>query len=396
MTTATEPLDLFSDEVLRDPYPAYAQLREAGDAVWLPEHEVWALPHYRNVFAALHAPDVFSSASGVGITERLNRAQSGSTLTSDPPYHDQVRSLVSRHLTPRALREINAEVEAWADRLVLELLERDSFEVVRDFAQAFPLSLVPDLLGWPIDEGREILLDWASAGFNAFGPANERTLAGLHHFGDMHEFLHRMSQPGNLRAGSWGAELVEEAQRGEIGAELVPALLGDFLFPSMDTSVSALSSLVDLLGRHPEQYALLRAEPDLVPAAFNEIVRFEAPLRGFTRLALAGHRLGDHVVSEGDRVYLLFASANRDASFWSSDPDRFDITRPDVSKHLGFGHGIHGCVGQALSRLEGHSLLKAMIRHVEHIEVGPATWRLHNTIRGIESMTATFEGSRRA
>lgn len=391
MTVIAGDIDLYNDEVLADPYTAYAELRRTGEAVWHEQYQFYAVPHYRNVYDALHNHEVFSSASGVGVTERLNKAQAGSTLTSDPPYHDMVRGIVARNLTPRALRGISDDVRAWADQLVDSLIRQGTFDAVRDFGQAFPLSLVPDLLGWPIDEGRERLLDWASAGFNAFGPENERTLAGLHYFGDMHEFLHHMSQPGNLRPGSWGAQLVEEAQRGDIAQELLPALLGDYLFPSMDTSVSALSSLIHLFGAHPDQYELVRADPELIPKAFNEIVRFEAPLRGFTRLVTSDVRLGGAQLSAGDRVLLLFASANRDETFWQDDPDVFDIRRVDANRHLGFGHGIHGCVGQALSRLEGHALLEALVRKVACIEVGDPTWRLHNTIRGIEQLEARFE-----
>ncbi|MEU6083883.1 cytochrome P450 [Streptomyces sp. NPDC047108] len=378
-------IDPYTDASILDPYDDYRALRDLGPVVRLDQYDVWAAARYEEVYDALHDHTSFISGEGVGITEQLNKAQHGSSLTSDPPYHDLVRGLVARHLTPKALREFHTYIQEWADKLVDELVARGEFDAVKDFGQAFPLALVPDLLGWPVEEGRERLLDWAAAGFNAFGPLNERTRAGFPLLQEMGEFLHRMSVPGNLRPDSWGAQLVADAQAGKIADELLPALLGDFLAPSMDTSVSALSSMLWLFGAHPGQWELLRSDPALIPNAFNEIVRLESPLRGFTRLLTRDRALGGTELTAGSRVLLLYGSANRDERHWTS-PETFDITRAAASEHLGFGHGIHGCVGQALSRLEGHSLMTALVRRVRRIEIGEPVWRLHNTIRGIEHL----------
>ncbi|MFF4830201.1 cytochrome P450 [Streptomyces sp. NPDC001315] len=387
LTTDTfrSQIDPYADSTITDPYEEYRQLRDIGPVVRLDQYQLWVVARYQEVYDALHDHESFISGEGVGVTEQLNKVQHGSSLTSDPPYHDLVRGLVSRHLTPKALREFHTYIQDWADTLVDQLIERGEFDAVTDFGQAFPLALVPDLLGWPIDEGRERLLDWASAGFNAFGPLNERTIAGFPLLGEMEQFLHRMSVPGNLRADSWGAQLVADAQAGEIASELLPALLGDFLAPSMDTSVSALASTLWLFGAHPGQWDLLRSDTSLIPNAFNEIVRYESPLRGFTRLLTKDRALGGTELAAGSRVLLLYGSANRDERHWTA-PEIFDITRDNAATHLGFGHGIHGCVGQALSRLEGHSLLNALTRKVRRVEVGEPVWRLHNTIRGIESL----------
>lgn len=389
LTIPATDIDPYSDGSIADPYPVYRELRDLGPVSYLSAHEVFCAARYDEVVHVLHQHGTFVSGEGVGLTDTLNKAQKGSIFISDPPYHGYVRGLVARHLKPRSMVAIHEFVQGWADRLVGELLEKGDFEVVRDFAQAFPLAVVPDLLGWPEDEGKERLLDWASAGFNAFGPFNDRTRAGLPYLGEMGQFLHRMSQPGNLRPGSWGAELVAEARDGKIEDQLLPGLLGDFLAPSMDTSVSALSSMLWLLGTHPDQWRLLKESPGLAGSAFNEIIRIESPLRGFTRYVAEDTELGGTRLESGSRVLLLFGSANRDERFWV-DPERFDVTRAGAAQHVGFGHGIHACVGQALSRLEGQSLLNSLVRLVDRIEVGEPSWRLHNTIRGIERMPVTF------
>ncbi|PXX71719.1 cytochrome P450 [Nocardia tenerifensis] len=384
-TIPVTDIDPYSDESIRDPYPDYRRLRTLGPVVRLDGYGVFAVARYREVKLALRNHRTFSSAAGVGITEELNRAQHGSSLTSDPPYHTLVRGLVSRHLTPKAINDIEDLVQQWADQLVEELIERDGFDAVTDFGQAFPLAVVPELLGWPDEEGRVRLLNWAAAGFNALGPMNARTMAGFPLLAEMGEFLGRMSVPGNLRPGSWGAELVTEAVAGKVDERLLPALLGDFLAPSMDTSVSALASTLWLLGAHPDQWASLRAEPALIPNAFNEILRLESPLRGFTRLLTEDAVIGDTPVPAGSRVLLLYGSANRDERYWA-EPDRFSVVRPNAANHLAFGHGIHVCVGQALARLEGHALLRALVARVRTISVGAPVWRLHNVIRGLQSL----------
>ncbi|QFZ21448.1 cytochrome P450 [Saccharothrix syringae] len=384
-TIPASDLDLYHDAAILDPHRHYRELRAIGPVVWLSRYEVWAVTRYREVYQALHDHRTFRSGAGVGLTDRLNQAQKGSCITSDPPYHTQARALVSRHLTPKALRRFHDYVRQWADRLVDELIGRGAFDAVTDFGQAFPLSLVPDLLGWPVDEGRERLLDWASAGFNALGPPNERTLSGVPLLQEMGGFLHRMSIPGNLRPDSWGARLVADAHEVGIDEHMLPALLGDFLVPSLDTSVSALAGMLHLLGAHPDQWDAVRADESLIPNAFNEVLRVESPLRGFTRLVARDCELGGVALAEGTRVLLLNGSANRDEHRWA-DPDTFDVRRPDAAEHLAFGHGVHGCVGQGLSRLEAHSLLRSLAARVRRIEVGEPEWRLHNTIRGIARM----------
>jgi cytochrome P450 len=388
VTTPATDLDLYSDEAVLEPYEHYRTLRGIGPAVWMEKYGAWAVPRYREVYDALHDHETFSSASGVGMSEELNRVMAGGTIASDPPEHDRIRRVLGRQLTPKALRGHQEHVRERAAALVDELVERRTFDAVADFAQRFPVSLVPDLLGWP-DTERGNLLDWAAAGFNALGPMNERTLAGVPVLKGLWEFLGQLAASRDLRPGSWGANLVAAVDDGEVPRELLPTLLGDFLVPSLDTTVSALAAAIWLLGTHPEQWKRIREDHTLIPSAFNEIVRLETPARGFCRLVTRDHDLDGVTLPAGSRVFLLYASANRDERFWQH-PDAFDIGRPDAAAHLAFGHGLHGCVGQGLARMEAHALLAELARRVEYIEVGEPAWRRHNTIRGMESLTATL------
>ena len=167
-----------------------------------------------------------------------------------------------------------------------------------------------------------------------------------------------------------------------------PSLLLDYINPSLDTTIGAISHLLRLLADNPDQWDLLRADPTLIPHAINEAIRVESPVRGFTRVATADHRIDEVALPRGARVLMLFGSANRDERKWT-DPERFDITRKP-SDHLGFGFGIHSCVGMNLARLEMRCLLEAMIPRVARIDVDTVTMSGNQVLRVIESMNATF------
>lgn len=389
LTIPSSDIDLWSEEVIRSPYEPYRQLRDLGPAVWLEQYQVFAVARYQDVYDALHDHGAFASGPGVALNEQLNQKMKGSALVSDPPYHDHVRGVMSRPLTPKALRRHHEDFQRLADDLVDRLLERGTFDAVVDFAQLFPLSVVPDLLGLP-SGGRDGFLAWASAGFNALGPMNERARADIPALAGMWAFMAEIVRPGRLRPGSWGADLVEAAQQGTVSKQLLPALIGDYLVPSLDTTVSALSSTMLMLGRHPEQWRAVRNDHSLIPNVLNEVIRFETPIKALARVTTRDRQLSGTVVPTGSRALMLYASANRDERYWDS-PDEFDVTRADANSHVGFGHGIHGCVGQGLARLEGHTLLTALANKVETIGVGEPEYRVHNTIRAISALPATLK-----
>ncbi len=163
----------------------------------------------------------------------------------------------------------------------------------------------------------------------------------------------------------------------------------DLINPSLDTTVNATSALLVLLARNPDQYDLLRADPSLIPHAINEAIRLESPIRGFTRVSTRDQDYDGVTLPEGARTMVLYASANRDERKWP-DPERFDVTRRP-SDHLGFGYGVHSCVGMHLARLEIQSLMEAIVRRVRRIEVRNTEQRINNILRGLAVVDMTFE-----
>src|ERR1700736_5973214 len=279
MKIPSYPHDLYADEVLLDPFEHYRTLRDLGPVIWLEAHDMYVLPRFSDVRAALSDPATFCSHHGVGMNDEINQLGGTSTLVTDGPLHTRLRSFVGRGLTPKALRPLRDEVQAQADALVERLLEGGSFDAVADLAQILPLSVVPDLIGWPTGE-RAHLLEWGSASFEFFGPMNARTQRAGPCFAAMVEFAARMAAEGTFLSGSVGADLFDAARRGEIEPERLPSLVLDFLAPSLDTTVSAIGSAMWLFGTHPDQWDLLRSDPGLIPKAFNETLRLETPLQG--------------------------------------------------------------------------------------------------------------------
>jgi cytochrome P450 len=289
-------------------------------------------------------------------------------------------------MMPSALRDVQAEVQALADDLVGKLLARESFDGVRDFAQHLPVSVVSHLVGLP-EDGRQRMLDWAAATFDALGPLNARCEAAFPLLGEMVGYAAGVER-SRLRPDGGAALLFAAADQGRLEPTDVPGLLIDYIAPSLDTTLLGTSQLLFQLGRHPEQWDLVRANPDIIPRAVDEALRFEAPVRAFTRLAIADYDAGGTTIPAGDRVLILYASANRDERRFP-DPDRFDVTR-DAKDHVGFGHGVHRCAGGYLAELEMQSLLRAMAARVRRIEVGAPVVAMNNVLRGFRGFRASF------
>ena len=217
-------VDLFSDEVLAEPYDHYRRIRNLGPVVRLVAHDLLAVSRYDDVRRVLGDPDTFCSGEGVGLNDLVNGKFKGNTLMSDGERHRVQREVVGRPLRPKALSELQPHVQGLADALIDRLVAQGSFDAVVDLAQAIPTTWVPDLIGWPL-EAREHLLDWAGASFDSLGPVNERCLAAGGQLADMFRFAQEIAASGNLAKGSFAAGILEAAANGEITAEQCPALM---------------------------------------------------------------------------------------------------------------------------------------------------------------------------
>jgi len=379
-TAPISDIDLFSESAIRDPYPIYRQLRDAGPAVWSERHQVYILSRYQDVRTALRNWQIFSSASGVGMNEMINRSESGTTLASDPPLHDQLRRIIAQPLLPGALKDLTQMIEAEAESLVERLVARREFDLVKDLGAYLPHTIVARLVGLPA-AGRESMPSWGVAGFDVAGPAEYPLSASA--VPAVMEMLAYVADPKlreTVLPDSWAAKIFAAADRGDIREDQTVGLLLDYIAPSLDTTISAMSNTLLLLARHPEAWDAIRENHALIPQAILEGIRLESPIRGFTRVTTAATDVDGETIPQDARVLLLYGSANRDERKWPN-PERFDIHRKPVD-HLGFGHGVHTCIGMNLAQLEIRSVLMALVARVSRFELGHPELLINNFLRG--------------
>jgi 4-methoxybenzoate monooxygenase (O-demethylating) len=386
----TSDADPFAHEVLEDPLPLHARLRDAAPVVYLTRYDVYAFARYEQVHSALTNWQGFESGAGVGLSnfrrEKPWRPPS-LLLEADPPRHDAPRRVLSGILGTRALRRLREQWAAAAEDLVDQVLSGATVELdaVPALAQAFPLRVFPDAVGLPPD-GREHLLPYGDHAFNAFGPSNDLVAKGAPRVAELSAWVNARCAREELAPDGFGARIWQAADRGEITHEQAPLVVRSLLTAGVDTTVHGLAAVLYAFATHPEQWARLRRDPRLARVAFDEAVRWESPVQTFFRTATDDVAITEGiVVPAGHKILMFLAAANRDPRRWS-DPDAFDLSR-DPSGHVGFGMGIHQCVGQHVARLEAEALLTALAERVTTIELAGPTRRHHNnTLRAWGSL----------
>lgn len=392
VSPASLPIDPFGKTFLADPYAHHSAIREAGRVVWLEAIEAFGMAHYDEVQQVLRDHQTFCSARGVGLADFAREEPfrpPSLLLEADPPLHDRTRSLMNGIVSLKTLKEFRPLWRERAEGLVNHLVERREFDAVKDLGEVFPMMIFPDTIGL-MDEGREHLLDYATIVFNAFGPRNAVFEEGNRGKGAAIEWVAHACKRENLKPGGWGMQVYEAADRGECSPEEAERLVRSFLSAGVDTTVNGISHLVLALAEYPAEFAKLRANPRLSLKAFEESLRWVSTVQTFFRTATREVEIGGARIPEGAKVLLFLAAANRDPARWE-DPDRFVLDR-NASGHVGFGFGIHQCLGQMIARLEGELIATALAERVSAIRlVGTPVRRLNNTLHAIESLPVEVE-----
>ncbi|MCC8983755.1 cytochrome P450 [Bradyrhizobium acaciae] len=380
-------VDPFALEFFADPFPTHERLREAGPVVYLDKWNVYGVARYAEVHAVLNDPATFCSSRGVGLSdfskEKPWRPPS-LILEADPPAHTRTRAVLSTVLSATVMKQLRGQFAAAAEARLDVLLEKRRFDAIEDLAEAYPLSIFPDALGLR-PEGRENLLPYASLVFNAFGPPNELRKEAIERSAPHQAYVAEQCQRDNLTPGGIGACIHAHVDSGAITATEAPLLVRSLLSAGLDTTVNGIGAAVYCLARFPDQFEKLRSDPTLARNAFEEAVRFESPVQTFFRTTTRAVELSGENIPEGEKVLMFLAAANRDPRRWEN-PDSYDITRR-TSGHVGYGSGIHMCVGQLVARLEGEVMMAALARRVARIEITGEPKRLfNNTLRGLNSL----------
>lgn len=408
----TVPLDLaaFEPEFNRDPYPLYAELRTVspvrsavvyGVPVWLitryaEAREALADPRFKH--DRVHATEQTREAGPwMFLTEKLGFDRY--MLASDPPDHTRLRRVVNKVFTPRRVEALRP----WIQELTAETFDRflpaGRVDVIEEVAYPVPIMVISQLLGLP-DADRDDVRRWAESFSSAGALDPSRMLSG---FLSMREYFENLiaRRTAQIEAGAGvGADadmltaMIAVRDEGErLDANELLAMAFQILVGGFETTANMIGTGVLALLQHPDQQAVLRAEPGLVPNAIEEMMRYDAPVKQpWFRFTTEDVPVGDVVVPAGSVVVVNLASANRDPQRYP-DPDRFDVRR-DASGQLCFSHGPHFCMGAPLARLEGEIIFSHLLRHCEDLRlaVDPAelSYRASPSMRILERLPVTF------
>jgi hypothetical protein len=362
-------------------------MREAGPVVWLAQYRIWAMARHEQVRDALTDWQTYCSSAGVGLSDFRKEPPwrpPSIILEADPPLHTRTRAVLTRILSPGAIKVLRERFEREAEALIERLVEQREFDGVADLAEAYPLKVFPDAVGIS-EAGRENLMPYGSMVFNSFGPRNDLFDQAMANAGPVRDWIMSRCSRAALAPNGLGMQIFQAVDAGELSEDEAGMLVRSFLSAGIDTTVYGLGNALYCLARYGEQWRALRENPTLIRSAFEEVLRFEAPVQTFFRTTTRPVEVGGVQLADGEKVLLFLAAANRDPRRWER-PDTFDVSRR-AAGHMTFGTGIHGCVGQAVARLESEAILTALTRRVASLELtAEPTRRLNNTLRGFDTL----------
>lgn len=381
-------IDPFADHWLRDPYSNFASLYEAGGIFFMPRYDCYGMARHANVRSTLRDWQTFISSRGVGlepIADPSNHWREPSLLLeTDPPLHTDARGIVSRVLNATALKGLRLRWREKAGQLIGNLVGRGSFDAIPEIAEAFPLSVFGDAVGLPPTDRRK-LIELGNLAFESVGPRTPRVVDVFAGAPEIIAWSDRACRRESLAPSGFGAQIFDAADEGRITDRQAQLLVRSLLSAGVDTTVSGLGAALHAFAANPEQWAILRQRPELLKTSLDEVLRWDSVVQCFFRTTSRIVDVEGEEVPPESKIMLFFAAANRDPKRWT-DADRFDITRRDPG-HVGFGAGIHACVGQMVARLELEVVFEVLLDHVEAIELtGPINRRLNNSIHPIATL----------
>lgn len=403
-------LDPFVPEVLEDPYEVYAELRRRG-VYQLPDTPMFIATRFRDVEYVLMHPELFSVH---GLTEGLTRdtpeireieAQGWPDVNvlskADPPEHTGYRSVVNRPFSAQSVKKLEPRLQEIANRLIDTCLESTAIEFVSQFAQPFPLYVFAELMGLP-EEDIPRVKRWCDARIERMGGtmiSHERELACVRLAVDFQHYLFhqieaRRAAPRDDLISHMVMSPVEKFGGRTLTTEELISMIDIILLGGNDTTINLLSSGLALLLQHPEQLALVTADPSLIPNFVEEAMRIESPVQCLFRTVKEDTQMDSVRLPKGSRVAVMYGAANRDAEQFP-DPDRFNVRRPNARMSVAFGAGVHFCLGASLARLEGKVAFEALLSRLGTIRLAEGKndfrYAINPVIRGLKELHIEYD-----
>ncbi len=401
----TERFDPFDDQIRSDPYPSYAALRDVAPVHYVESHGFWVISRYDDVAAVLRQPEAFSSELGMGALMRgeLSGASAPAPtgtldvsalrvlIATDPPDHTALRRIVSRPFTPSSIARLEERVRAIARECVDDLIaanERGNADIVTSVAEPLPVLVIAEMLGIP-SERRPDFKRWSDSVVGVLGGSADLE-TGREHMLEMVEFFTKIAGDRQRRPQD---DLISVLVAGSDDGRLEPMEIVVFaillLIAGNETTTNLLTNLLSALWIFPEADKQLRADHALVPAAVEEALRYDAPVQALLRGTRTSVGVAGRTIPAESLVMVLFGSANRDAgAFDKAAAFRLDRTS---NPHLGFGAGIHLCLGASLARLETRVAIEEILGRTRGVSRRGTPTRVDSFIlRGLSRLPVTL------
>jgi cytochrome P450 len=390
-------------EALRDPWPVWRAVREAGPvyhhgevALVTRHNDVRALAKDPRLSSGYHAQGGRADAIWARLSETEREAQlavarfeSMYVVRSDGEMHTRLRSIMHRAFTPRRIAQLADQIEQFAAEILQELGEREQFDFVTEVGVRLPLMVITELLGVPQDHSAS-LHDWCGRlARNRGGEDPVMLMSAYDAILEFRDYVEQEVLPRRNELG--GSELARAFVNAEQGDTLTPeettAQFVVLLFAGFETTSNLMDTGLLELWRHPAQWQLLREEPARAEVAVEELLRWVTPAQWIGRAALEDVEIAGEVLPAGQTVYPCLAAANRDPDAFS-EPERLDLLRDDVRMQLSFGLGQHFCLGSALARIEARALFEQLARHYPDLEVldDDPPWGSNAMLRAIQRL----------
>ncbi|WP_433079331.1 cytochrome P450 [Dactylosporangium sp. CA-052675] len=392
----TAVFDPWSAEFVARPYPAYARLREESPVLWFEPSRQYLVSRHEDVNALLRDRRLGRSYSHVATHEEMGRTappdyqepfwtlNNNGMLDREPPDHTRLRRLVSQAFTPRRVEALRPYVQRLADDLVDAFVARGGGDLIAQVAEPLPVTVIAELLGVP-EADRHRLRPWSAAicGMYELNPARETAEAAVRASEEFTEYLRALAR---RRKEDPRDDLVSAlaAVEGLSEDELIGTCVL-LLNAGHEATVNVTGNGWRALLQHPEQLAKVRADPDLLGPAIEELMRFDTPLQMFERWVFEDIEVHGVTIPRGSEVALLFGSANHDPAAFA-EPEALDVTRRD-NPHISFGAGIHYCLGAPLARIELTASFGALLAKAPGLRlVQDPVYKPGYVIRGLQSL----------
>lgn len=400
----TDPLLHSTQEFFNDPYPVFDQLRREAPVFWSEKGEYWLVSRYNDaheILGDLHFEkgarrfkqmDAFAK-----LIPRANEmlGMRKNMLNANPPDHTRLRALVNKAFTPSMVSQMRSHIEDIANELIDDVKDKGHMDLINDFSFPLPATVIAEMLGIPAKD-RDRFKGWSHAITAMLDPNPNpnminmaKTIVAVSELTDYLKPLveeRRNSRQKDLISALLGSE--EDGQRLEQSELLSNIVL--LLIAGHETTTNLIGNGTYALLRHPSQLAALKNNFELMPAAIQELLRYDSPVQIVRRIAAQDIEIGGQKIANGQTVLLLIGAANRDPDEFEN-ADQLNITR-SKNKHLAFGHGIHHCLGSSLAETEGQIAITQLLKRLPNMQLAQrsVTYKHPFSLRGLTELKVTF------